>query len=247
MRKKNRFTSVLVLFLMLMLPVSGLWSQTDYRKKMKLDKSYFYYKAMGDRFRILGDFPKAMKNYEYALVLNPHSAEAYYHLGEIKYRRKMYIDAVKELEISVTKTFTYYYDRIRAYFLLSSIYFQMNREGKAIEALLFLTEEYQAFAKRSFEIQLIDPHHYAPAFFLIALYYRNHDLLTEEKLDYFIKCMELDYKKDFCNYFIYEYYKSRSPDVAFRYLNQALTINPQIQLDLQNATWLKDYLIFDEF
>lgn len=244
MVKKNSFLSF---FFLVFFATATLFAQVDYAKKMKLNKNYFYYKAMGDRFRIMGKYPEAMKNYEYALVLNSNSAESYYHLGEIKYQRKMYIDAVKELEIAITKKFSYHYDRIKAYFLLSSLYFTMKKEGKAIESLEFLVQEYENYAKRGFEFQLIEPHHYAPAFFIIGLYYRNNDLLTEERLSFFKKCMELNYKKDFCNYFIYEFYKSKKPDVAFRFLNQALTINPQIQLDLQKASWLKDYMVFKEF
>ncbi len=226
---------------------SFLFSYTDYKRRMKLNKPFHYYKVLGDRYRILKKYSKAIKKYEYALALNPDCAECYLYLGEIKYKRKISIEIIKELKIAVTKKFRYSFDRVKAYFLLATIYFEINREGKGIEVLKYITTEYNTLINRAIESRLIDSNHYAPAFFLIGLYFRNNNFLSDKNISYFKKSMELNYKKDFCNYFLYEYYKSKNrPDEAFRFLNQAMIVNGNIQNDLQQAAWIKNYKIIDE-
>lgn len=235
-----------MLFLLSSSSFQALFGVVDYKKRMGLGKNFHYYKVMGDRFRNMREFSMAIKNYEYALALNPDCAECYLFLGKIKYQKNIYVEAIKELHMAIEKPFQYAYDRMRSFYLLATIYFKINREGKAIEILKNITREYEILKDRAVEARLIEPSHYAPAFFLIGLYYRNNGFLDQEKLSYFIKSMQLNYKKDFCNYFIYEYYNGKSPDEAYRYLNQAMTVNPNIQADLQKATWLKDYSLYEE-
>ncbi len=236
---------ILVIFLVLF-SFNTVYSISDYKKRLKLNKTYHYYKVMGDRYRVLGDYTKSIREYEYAIAINPRCAECYYYLGKIKYKKGIYVEAIKELNIATNKKFKYYYDKIKSYYLLASIYFKISREAKAIDVLKNITKEYHIFKERSIEVKLIDFTHYAPAFFLIGLYLRNNGFLNDKNLNYLFKSMELNFKKDYCNYFLYEYYKGKQPDVAFRYLNQAMTVNPNIQLELQKAEWLKTYKIFDE-
>jgi tetratricopeptide (TPR) repeat protein len=207
--------------------------------------------------------------------VNSDCAECYLNLGRIKYDKQLYVDAIKELEIAITKSFTYPFDRMKSYYLLALIYFKINRDGKAVEILSQLIFEHQEIMNKGYLKNFIDPKHYTPAYLLTGLYYRNNDLLDESykgpeikkykdkttpNMDekdlnyifgkntlYFLISIDLNYRKDFCNYFLYEYYKSKNQfDNAFRYLNQALTINPNIQTEITGATWIKDYMILDD-
>lgn len=228
---------------------SLIFARVDVRKKMKLNKSFHYYKIMGDKNRILNQLAKAVKFYEYALVINPKCAMCYYQLGKIKYQKKLYTDAISELKraLSPDMVFKYAYDRIKTYYLLATIYFDTKNENQAFKVLHELVKEHENYEKRIYEAKLVNPSHYAPAYLLIGIYYRNNSHLDKDKLKYFFKSMQLNFKKDFCNYFIYEYYKSiKRHDLAFKYLNQAMTINPNIQIDLQKATWIKTYQLFKE-
>lgn len=219
----------------------------DYKKRMKLNKSFFYYKGMGDYFRVKKNYAKAVKNYEYALVLNPESAECFFYLGKIKYEKGVYIDAVKELEVAAQKSFEYPLDKIRNLYLLATIYFKTQKEGKALDILKSIIDEFRSFNARSYQIQLIDHAHYAPAFFLMGVFLRNNGQLDDKSLSYFETSIKMNYKKDFCNYFISEYYKSKEQDEkAVRYYHQAAILNPDILEELKTASWKTDYNIYDE-
>jgi tetratricopeptide (TPR) repeat protein len=242
----NRKKKILLPILLISFFSWGLHAQIDVKKKLGLNKPYNYYKAAADRYRILGNYPSAIRHYEYALAVNSNCAECYYQLGKIKYKKGLNTEAIQELQQAILRPFHYSYDRVKSYYLLAGIYFEIKRDGKALSLLDALTKEYENYIQRSYQAKLIEPLHYAPAFFLIGLYYRNQNLLDKEKIQYFAKSMEMNYKKDFANYFLYEYYRSQSPDTAFRYLNQAMTINSNIQKDLQEAKWIDDYKVFIE-
>jgi len=243
---KKFFTlSLLAIFGFFTLPftVNGI----DYKKRMKLSKSFYYYKGMGDYYRQKKDYAKSVKNYEYALVLNSESAECYFYLGKIKYEKGVYIDAIKELEVAATKEFEYPLDRVRNYYLMATIYFKVQKDGQALDIINHLINEYQSFNARSYQIQLIDPSHYAPAFFLMGLYLRNNGQLDDKKISYFENSIRLNYKKDFCNYFISEYYKTKNKDdLAFRYYHQAMILNAGILEDIKSASWKSDYDLFED-
>lgn len=220
----------------------------EIKKRMGLHKPYLYYKAMGDKMRNMEQYDLAIKNYDFALVLNPDCGECYFYLALLKYRKKLYGEAIKELEIGIYKNFDYDLDRLKAWYFLAALYFQQKKYGQAEELLLKLIEEYEAYQKRSYQIKLIQPSYYAPAYFLLGLYQRNTMQMNEKTLSYFQKCIDLNYKKDMANFFIHEYYKAQGPqfnDYTLRFYSYALHLNKNIESDLQQAKWLYDYDLFE--
>ncbi|OHD07414.1 MAG: hypothetical protein A2Y41_01355 [Spirochaetes bacterium GWB1_36_13] len=238
---------IFLIALFFTIPFSIFSAKADYEKRMKLSQPAEYYKVMGDRYRILGDYVQAIKNYEYSVFKNPQWGECYYYLGYIKYKKGLYQDAVNELENSLKENFIYYFDKIKSAYLLVIIYFKMKKDGQALELLDTLIKEYENFVQRSYQAKLIKPYYYAPAFFILGLYYRNNYLLDEKKLDLFHQAILLNYKKDYANYFIGEYYQSISRlDQAMLKFEQARIVNSSIEKEVEEADWISTYDLFEE-
>ncbi|HOJ49334.1 MAG TPA: hypothetical protein PKW55_00805 [Spirochaetota bacterium] len=209
-------------------------------KRFGIDKPYFYYKSMGDMYRNKGDFENAIKNYEYAIILNEKCGECFYRIGEIKYIKGLYKEALTDLKSACEedKYFKYLVDKLKAKYMLSTIYFELENDNLAIANLNSIINEYEELKEKSYKAKLINPRNYALAYFILGLYYRAKNRLDDQKIDYFIKSMQMNYKKDYCNYFLYEYYRAKEPDTAFRYLTQAILLNNNITKEINDTQWL---------
>jgi len=220
-------------------------------KRFGIDKPYFYYKAMGNMYRNRGELENAIKNYEYAILLNNKCGECFYRVGEIKYIKGLYREALSDLRVATEddKDFKYLIDKLRAKYLLSTVYFELENDESAINVLNSVIQEYEEIKEKSYKIRLINPQNYAIAYFILGLYYRAKNRLDNEKVNYFINSMQMNYKKDYCNYFLYEYYQNKEPDTAFRYLTQAIFLNNNITKEIKETEWLSingfKYLLID--
>lgn len=216
-------------------------------KRYGLNKTSQYYQVLADRYKNNHDFQNAIKNYSYALLLNNDSGYCLLQLGEIYFKQGLYEESSAYLKNAFHKSFEFHYDQLRSQYLLTINYFFQHREQEALNILYIIVQDYQEMLDRNVgNSNISDTQYYAPAFFLINLYNRNNHLFKNaNNLKYLQKSLNLNYKKEYINYFFYEYYKSQNLlSIAFEYLTQAKMIDINIEEHVRSQSWIKDYNIF---
>ncbi len=216
----------------------------------------YSYKARGDFYRRKGVnyFAYALQEYENAINERKNYAECYYWIAWIFNQKKLYDQAIMEINVAIKyKDALQYKSRfIDMLYLKSEIFFKndMNNEGKKVlEEIIDYLKRYRRRIS-----DLTEPVYrkkFGRAYFLLGAYYRRSNLLNTRNIKNFIRAIRLGFKPDLCHYFLYEYYNSRGRkanaashlESAKRILKQNGKTIEDLKNTLSHLNWEKMWLI----
>lgn len=205
--------------------------------KLFAQEPFWYYKALGDRYRSLGLWGKASISYDRSISIKKDCGECYYWNAWIHLKQDLPLYSLLEIEKArdFSSSFSLASMKYDLDFLELEVYYVLEQSPKVESLLDQMIQEIRGklVETNTTQEQRNDWNHYlGQAYYLKGSYLYDRD--PRDRVRWFEQAIQLNYKKDSALYYQYLLYRNLLDYAKARNsLSRALDQNPNILLDFQ--------------